>query len=523
MKSEKLYDGITEIREDLIEQAENYQFRKKRRGRTLIKWGTMAACLCLVVGIGTYLFRNMDGKTENGGLGGAESGTTFMSYEGPIMPLTALSDAAGVVAERNISFDFSPYQTTQESYENEEETVTYDHYQTESFVTDRYTLTNTTDEDIVLTTSYGFSGSFRDSVKYAPTVKVDGTEIDTQLYAGRYTGSFQSAYGSEDETDRSNLADLTNWESYQALLSDGAYMEDALAEYPELNQNVIVYELTNLVYEGTDETAVNPSLDFNFKMNPEKTVIMTYGSNGGSSDLESGEYHKMFDIKKKHKTSELAFLIALGEDISEINLQAYKEGMYEAGEELDDVTVDMQRYETTLGEMMWRILDASREAGVLRYGEEDILLNHISDEMLFGSIAELMYDYGVLSADAAERYEFGMLEDMEYESEVMKRILYLTFEVMIPANTSIQVDVEMMKDASFDYYGEGTDRNGFDMMTTLGSAFAYTGQSASITGTEYIEIVDQNFGFDVEHGVTSVELDLNEPHYYIEVRKLREE
>ncbi|MBR6644112.1 MAG: hypothetical protein IKL28_10715 [Lachnospiraceae bacterium] len=47
MKSEKLYDAISDIREDFIEEAENYQFRKKIVPR-LVKWGSMAACFCIV-------------------------------------------------------------------------------------------------------------------------------------------------------------------------------------------------------------------------------------------------------------------------------------------------------------------------------------------------------------------------------------------------------------------------------------------------------------------------------------------
>lgn len=48
MKNEKLYDAISDIREEFIEEAENYKF-KKRVAPRLVKWGSMAACFCLVV------------------------------------------------------------------------------------------------------------------------------------------------------------------------------------------------------------------------------------------------------------------------------------------------------------------------------------------------------------------------------------------------------------------------------------------------------------------------------------------
>ena len=43
-----MYDAISDIREEFIEEAENYKF-KKRIAPRLIKWGSMAACFCLVV------------------------------------------------------------------------------------------------------------------------------------------------------------------------------------------------------------------------------------------------------------------------------------------------------------------------------------------------------------------------------------------------------------------------------------------------------------------------------------------
>lgn len=48
MKNETLYDAISDIREDFIEEAENYKFKKNLTPR-LVKWGSLAACFCLVL------------------------------------------------------------------------------------------------------------------------------------------------------------------------------------------------------------------------------------------------------------------------------------------------------------------------------------------------------------------------------------------------------------------------------------------------------------------------------------------
>ncbi len=49
------------------------------------------------------------------------------------------------------------------------------------------------------------------------------------------------------------------------------------------------------------------------------------------------------------------------------------------------------------------------------------------------------------------------------------------------------------------------------------------GQTARLEDRGRIEIIRQNFGFDIENGIDEVELDTQEPHYYLEVRPITEE
>ena len=58
------------------------------------------------------------------------------------------------------------------------------------------------------------------------------------------------------------------------------------------------------------------------------------------------------------------------------------------------------------------------------------------------------------------------------------------------------------------------------MVTGLGNNLIFTEQTASLEDRGQIEIVRQNFGFDIENGVNEVELDMEEPHYYLEVRAI---
>jgi len=69
----------------------------------------------------------------------------------------------------------------------------------------------------------------------------------------------------------------------------------------------------------------------------------------------------------------------------------------------------------------------------------------------------------------------------------------------------------------------GLKQVGYDMMTTLSSSFIYSKQSASISNGEDVKIIGQNFGFDLENGITQVELDISNPHYYFEIISCIEE
>ena len=80
MSNENIYDGITGIREDIVQKVENYQFKKKENKKSgkkaWMKWGAMAACACLVVGvtlIPMIYYNNMHHKSEPE-TGGADEG-----------------------------------------------------------------------------------------------------------------------------------------------------------------------------------------------------------------------------------------------------------------------------------------------------------------------------------------------------------------------------------------------------------------------------------------------------------------
>lgn len=520
MKEEKIFDAITEVDEELVEEARTTTLQAQTRPWK--RWVAMAACVALVVGVGGPMLLRMgfSGPGGNSGSGGHGEGGVFMSYAGPVFPLSLLETVDNLNAERKIDFDFSPYKPRQEEHTTSGgKTVSYTRWDSEVIVTDGYTMENTSDQDVTISAIYPFAGSLHKLRRIMPTVMTGGLEIQTSLHAGPYTGSFKGASG-EDTEDRGtlNLANIQSWEGYKELLSSGAYMERALDDFTQLDQKVTVYEFSEA--SADHEAAVNPTLNIEYSMDYSKTKIFTYGFNGGSMDSENNYRANHFSVPKEFNSdyNMPRYLIVLGEDIKDYAIQGYKNGGCTEGEEMDNVTASVKRYESTLDEALWNAMH--QYYSYYENDEEKIDPCTISDEMRYGLALEMLLDYGIFSEDTMRRYDFGILEDVFSETQNRERVFYLSFDLTVPAGESVSVTARMVKENSYDYYSSDSDNqdvDGYDMVTSLGTNLNLREQVASIQDYELIEIIRQNFGFDLENGIRSVTLDPVEEHYYIEI------
>lgn len=547
---EKLYDAITNVDDALIEKAastsnevKTTHFIKKYKGVII----GLAACICLVCGIAFFLPL---GGAAGGGSG--NEGSSYMSYAGPVFPLSSVSDVSGIEVTRHTDWDFSPYKSnviTEQMHPDipeNTETYTYDKYRTESIVSDQYILTNPTNTDITLSLVYPFAAKFSDSLDLMPEISVDGTIVETEFSAGKFSGSYSPAIGSEASDEQLNLDNISSWEGYKALLSDNRYFSEAQETFPSLDVPITVYEFSNFTYTG-DKEDINPTFAVHFMYNPLNTTLSGWGWNAGgwdngtryygdgggwnpdkdNSSIVSGYYgcsRVYMPGGNEIDKGATAYLIVIGEDIETPILQGYKDGGCDKGEEIDGITYDYKKYETTMKDFIINVcfaeFDTTTEYLYGTYDSEDAtLLTIVTKDMALGYIAQLMYDDGILSGDGIERYDSGWLENYVYDYPQMSRVMYLTFDVTIPAGDSITVDAAMVKDASIDYVGKNKHRNGYDMVTTLASPFTFIKQTTSITNFDDIVILDQNFGFDLENGITEVELDVKEEHYWMDVYK----
>lgn len=501
----KLFHAITDIRDETIEAALDTKLQKSHAH----SWIAAAACLLLVVGIGGIAAMNkwlpFGGNTGGAGAGGsghADGATTFMSYAGPVFPLTLREGDPTITATRNIAYDFA--------LANEDDLRVWG-----SHVTDSYTIHNSSAEDKTLRLIYPFAGSFKELAKQMPAVTVEGKAVSPTLFPGGYSGGFTSVYGADDPDGSANILQLNSWEDYKTLLGSGSYMADAFADDPILSRQVTVYAFTDFEAPLAEYDAATQAVSFT--MDPEKTQILLYGFNGGEYGDHGERRFSYFVPNATRPESDEKYLIVIGDDIGAYSLQGYKNGACEKGNELDGVSATVTRTQAALSDVLRDVV--GNFLSVYDNGEGFA----VSEELFLGAVSAFLQEYGITSQSVRDRYESGMLEDIISETRNLGRVFYLEFPVTVPAGESVSIEATLHKEPSFDFACTGTDNvgvQGYDMVTRLGSNLQFTELSASLEHTDRIEIVGQNYGFDLENGLQRVALDASSEHYYLEIRTL---
>lgn len=545
MRSDELLDAIGDARDEYVHDVRNGKV-KKMPGWA--KW-TSAIAACLVLAIGVNLFLGGMGGNAGASGSGHEDGSTFMSYAGPVFPLTLREENASITAQRAINLDFSPWVPVWIS--NEEEAAsrtdlteaekqnvldTFNEWYPEGgryqssgdiLVSDTYTLSNGSTEDQTFRMLYPFASSLNGLSENRPTISVNGENLDTELHAGSYAGAFQGAWENWAETHENpgslNLQNIESWEGYETLLSDGSYLERALGEYPDLSRiPVVVYTFTDpWGPEENDEAGIpNPSMRIMFEMDYEKTNVISYGFHSALNDTENGIMGRGFSIREEGERwyDNPHFLIVIGEDVQNMNYQGYVTGGWDTDNEVE-AGVTIKRTESDLE-------TALREAAGYYYQEMIDVQNYVETdpaygfELYYGLLKEHLLAYGVLSENGAERYDSGWIEELDIVG--VDRVFWLEAEITIPAGESVTLDATFQKNPSYDFYcaaSENKGISGYDLVTALGSNITFTRQTAKLEDRGQIAIVRQNFGFDIANGINEVILDMTKPHYYLEVKK----
>jgi hypothetical protein len=249
---------------------------------------------------------------------------------------------------------------------------------------------------------------------------------------------------------------------------------------------------------------------------------MTYRFNGYSLK-NSGERSYGGFIPKEYSSGygKSAYMIVLGEDIGDYTLKAYTNGG--CNTELEGAGGTIVRYESTLDEILGRLYKeyADEYIGYSSEKSDDskYIFNSISDEYNLGLLAELMGSYGLISDAPVNRYSDGSFEMIVQDALVMNRLMCRPFTVDIPANGEVTVSMQMKKQASINLMNDNTMIDGYDMVTSLGTNLEIKSTKVSLSDTEPVDIPEQDFGFDIVNGKTSVDISTENDHYSMKVRK----
>ena len=487
----------------------------------------IAAALILILSTGAFYFLRSGWPSGTGSNGNdANEDPEYMYYTGPVFPLSLEEADDDISSDRDIHFDFSPFRDRAEVYMKVKFTGT-EVCGPECLVSDLYTLSNHSGTDKTLQLLYPFAAGLISSPKVKPVISVNGSPVEAEcitgpasepLWSGTYRKSGDLSY---------ELSKSASWERYRDVIESG-YQASAFDSFPEIRQPVTVYEIKNIndkeSYEEDedDEEDNDSTLYMEFPVNYEQTSILTFGFNSYHNEMDT-EGNVSFGSVDYMREDHNAYLLVIGKDIENYRLTDDTEETGAAASENADVRV--VRYETDMDTMFrefsdlyWKENEDENEDHINDYFE-DSLLGNISQEEFNGLVFEMMHEQDILTDSPGDIHDYSRLEDLFSAAFSLPRIMYLKFQVTVPAGSSVSVSADMVKLASMDLSGSQKARNGYDMVTRLGSSLEFTGQTASLSGTEYIKIIRQNFGFAPEKGIDEVTLDLNEPHYYIEVRK----
>ncbi len=497
MNTEKamlLFDAVTGVREDYVLEAEAP--RPRHRVRMI---AAVAACFCILVGALVWSVSRGLPLVPPGGAsagGGGRTEGSYHYYAGPVLPLAAAEGGEGLTAERSVELDLTSYRPESTGGTGPVR------YRNHCLVTDRYLLSAEDGEARTVILLYPFVAALSDERALLPTVTADGAKAETELLIG--PGRIQDG-----------RLELSSWEDCQALMEED-YALRARAALPELSETVTVYELSDL-WCGEDADAVNPTLDLCFRLDPEKSAVLTYGFAGGSNDKVTGTWRRHTDITRPgaYGYGRSRLLIVLGEDIRELRVEAYTDGGCETP--LADAGGTVTRYESTLGEIVARAWNEWRSSP-----DHDTLTLLADTETLTGLTAVWMLQRDPVAGSGIPYGEMGdwNLEDAFSGVRSQSRVLYLRFTVAIPAGETAEIEAKLLKYPSLDHDHRGKAqerRNGYDLAVQLGSEVRFTALEASLKGWEYVTILRQDFGFDPENGVLRVALDPEKEHYFLEV------
>ena len=494
MNSDDLLDVIGEVKDEWILDAKSES--KKKNPISLFQnkaFRTVAACfavffLCLVTMYGNSLHFGGSGSGDKSAFTGHDPEADYENYFGPAFPLTMLEENEFISARRRINYDFSIYSDQNEAVKG-------------ANVTEHYQLHNNSAETVKIKAVYPFVGRIASTYK-KPQITVNGIETDYEIY-------------------NSGEVNYSTWRTYYSLFADNHYLNSAIESPVCKNQKVTVYEFSGFMDKDDDYPA--HTLYFNYKSNPVNSKIMAWGFNyNGYYSETSGNHYASFHIKDDSVETEMntKFLIVIGDDLEDYSITSIEDKEWIANAHLKDSSASITRKEMNLDDIIDIIL---REEEKIDSYEENNLFYESTDSEQFRNVVLKEIDSFIHEKKVSASYDkdFADLESIFHNQFYEERVFYLIFDIEISSENVKDIKIHYFKQASNSYTDHSNPNKGIDgyeMMTNLGTNLSFAEQAASISGFDSIEIIRQNFGFDIESDITEVKLDMEKAYYYLEVR-----
>lgn len=504
MKREDLLDALGDVDARFVQEAE-----KRRPFPQWLKPLAWCAFFAMALFAVIMPFRHIDlgagGKAPEPVYGPdyevPPEDLVYLHYSGALLPLTLDEENPGITAERSVFYDFSVYS----------DTGIWKWPSGYAEVTDSYVLNNETDQSQTITMMYPFISSLdilSESEGRLPQISLNGETVTPELHAGPITGTIQHP--------TSDISEVHSFLKYQELLSDGSYYLQAMDDSFSLDIPVTVYSMTDLINE-TEPYISSASLRFEAKFDPEQTYIFVDGGRMRSfADLENDDATGKFFCERFARNDNAIdqrpwYIIVVGADLESYSIQGYKGSYGNSGgdDPVDGVGCSVEKFQSTLGEMLrMAVADDTEEITAESY---TILEEYL--DLTLQLAMEQMNDFGIYEP------RYRRLTASAYESYGAERVFYAEVEVTIPAGGSVTLEIQRIQDKSYSH----DSGDAYDLATTLGSNLTYREQRVSVYGWDWIKIphliTKQNYDFDPENGITEMTLDLNKPHYWLEISK----
>lgn len=536
MKKEELFDIIGEIDDRYLLRSEK-KVRSKKIKKVYSTVLAVAACMTLVV-TATWFGKmsppqtgEENSQTDIGSLGngddfipsgitggagedvsgssqnkkeetqerlGMEPDTPVDFYPGALMPMTLKEDNSHISANRQINYDFSKMNKASRGF------VT---------ITDQYVLKNQSEKDQEVTISYPYIGSMEDLVQHYPQLTINGEKTTGTISSKAYMGK-------DSQGNLQLFSPAISTDEYSSMMKE--LQKVGTIDEKRLDEKVTVYEFT----DGDKGKVSSDGAAYVARMKV-KDVNKVYTVNMGGYYYDKEYLYVGFFIEDAKKSKIAPKLIFIGDEPVEYEELGYTRMDFFKEYETKEVTAKRKEYESTIGTELKTLIELQASESIPKNctnREELKALYEVRCKQVMSDILRWNLDGKETKEDDVAAYYSNNLSDVTYLIMNSYGTYEFTKTITIPAGETLQVQWKYEKQGNHNTSepkDKFLDQYGYDNCLNLGTNLTFTKQQASVTEADNIRIVDQNYGFDLDNHVHSVDLELDAERYYMVVKVLK--